>query len=33
MTYLYSFGPNRRRDSTKWELGGDDIAVFIRGER
>jgi len=32
MTYLYSFGPNRRRDSTKWELGGDDIAVFIRGE-
>ena len=31
MTYLYSFGPNRRRDSTKWELGGDDIAVFVRG--
>ena len=33
ITYLYSFGPNRRRDSTKWELGGDDIAVFLRGER
>lgn len=31
VTYLYSFGPNRRRDSTKWEIGGDDIAVFIRG--
>ncbi|MFQ5634753.1 MAG: hypothetical protein ACE5G3_05430, partial [Gammaproteobacteria bacterium] len=31
-TYLYSFGPNRRRDSTKWRLGGDDIAMFVRGE-
>jgi len=31
-TYLYSFGPNRRRDSTKWAIGGDDIAVFLRGE-
>ena len=31
--YLYSFGPNRRRDSTKWEIGGDDIAVIIRGKR
>jgi hypothetical protein len=32
MTYLYSFGPNRRRDSTKWKVGGDDIAIFIRDE-
>jgi len=31
LTYVYSFGPNRRRDSTKWEIGGDDIAIFIRG--
>ena len=31
--YLYSFGPNRRRDSTKWEIGGDDIAVVIRAVR
>lgn len=30
-TYLYSFGPNRRRDSTKWQIGGDDIAVYLRG--
>ncbi len=29
--YLYSFGPNRRRDSAKWEIRGDDIAVLIRG--
>ncbi len=32
MTYLYSFGPNRRRDSTKREIGGDDIAILIPGE-
>ncbi len=31
MTYIYSFGPNRRRDSTKWEIGGDDLVVFVRG--
>ena len=31
MTYIYSFGPNRRRDSTKWEVGGDDLVVFVRG--
>ena len=31
-TLVYSFGPNRRRDSTKWEIGGDDIAVFVRGK-
>ncbi len=26
---VYSFGPNRIRDSTRWEVLGDDIAVFI----
>ncbi|MBT76700.1 MAG: hypothetical protein CL798_00755 [Chromatiales bacterium] len=30
-TYLYSFGPNRRRDSTRWEIRGDDIAVVMKG--
>ena len=31
VAFVYSFGPNRRRDSTEWELGGDDIgAYFIR---
>ena len=29
--YLYSFGPNRRRDSTRYEIGGDDLAVVIIG--
>ena len=28
--YVYSFGPNRRRESTEWEVLGDDIgAVFL----
>ena len=30
-TYLYSFGPNRRRDSTRWEIQGDDIAIVLDG--
>jgi len=29
--YLYSFGPNRRRESTRWEIRGDDIAVVVTG--
>ena len=24
-----SFGPNRRRDSTPWEIGGDDNGAYI----
>ncbi|MGB5696614.1 MAG: hypothetical protein WBM46_13230, partial [Polyangiales bacterium] len=28
--FLYSFGPNRRRDSAVWELSGDDIGVIVR---
>ena len=28
--FVYSFGPNRRRDSSAWELGGDDIGVMFR---
>ena len=26
---VYSFGPNRRRESTEWEVRGDDIAATI----
>jgi len=28
--FLYSFGPNRRRDSGRWELAGDDIGILLR---
>jgi hypothetical protein len=27
--FIYSFGPNRRRDSSRTELLGDDIGSFI----
>ena len=27
---FYSFGPNRRRDSDGWTLGGDDIGADIQ---
>jgi len=26
---LYSFGPDRRRDSTPWATGGDDVGVYV----
>ncbi len=26
---VYSFGPNRRRESTEWEVRGDDVAAVI----
>ncbi|MEE8525565.1 MAG: hypothetical protein V3T72_16640 [Thermoanaerobaculia bacterium] len=29
ITVVYSFGPNRIRDSTRWEILGDDVAAFI----
>jgi len=29
IVFLYSFGPNRRRDSTDWEHRGDDLRVMI----
>lgn len=28
--FLYSFGPNRRRDSSRWKRRGDDIGVILR---
>ena len=27
--FVYSFGPNRRRDSTDWEILGDDVGATI----
>lgn len=30
VTFVYSFGPNRRRDSDRWEIRGDDVGVYIR---
>ena len=34
ISFVYSFGPNRKRDSTEWELGGDDIgATIFEGRR
>jgi hypothetical protein len=27
--FIYSFGPNRSRDSSRWEIRGDDVGVFV----
>ena len=27
--FVYSFGPNRRRESNRWEILGDDVGVVI----
>jgi len=27
--FVYSFGPNRRRDSTRWEVAGDDLGSYV----
>lgn len=29
IAYLYSFGPNRRRNSTDWELADDDVGIIL----
>jgi hypothetical protein len=29
VVFVYSFGPNRRRDSSRWEILGDDIGHFV----
>jgi hypothetical protein len=29
-TLIYSFGPNRRRDSTAWKIKGDDIGIYLK---
>ena len=31
IAFVYSFGPNRRRDSNRWRIMGDDVGVFILG--
>lgn len=28
--FVYSFGPNRRRDSSGWEIRDDDVGAYIR---
>lgn len=30
--FVYSFGPNRRRDSTDWEIRGDDVGSHFGSE-
>lgn len=30
--FVYSFGPNRRRDTGAWGIHGDDVGAFIRRE-
>ena len=27
--FVYSFGPDRMRDSTDWEIGGDDVGEIV----
>ncbi len=29
VAFVYSFGPNRRRDSSQWEIGGDDVGTYL----
>ncbi len=29
IAFIYSFGPNRRRDSTDWEIQGDDVGIVL----
>ncbi len=29
VAFVYSFGPNRRRDSSRWEILGDDVGTYI----
>jgi len=29
VVFVYSFGPNRSRDSTPWEIRGDDIGQYV----
>lgn len=31
VVFVYSFGPNRRRDSSQWRLQGDDVGVYVLG--
>jgi hypothetical protein len=31
--YVYSFGPNRKRDSSAWEIVEDDLAAWVSRPR
>jgi hypothetical protein len=31
--FVYSFGPNRQRDSSEWEVRGDDIGMALQKKR
>ena len=31
--FIYSFGPNRQRDSSEWEILGDDIGMRLAQDR
>lgn len=31
--FVYSFGPDRRRNSTAWEVSGDDIGAYVIDDR
>ncbi len=33
VAFVYSFGPNRQRDSSEWDIRGDDIGVYLRLKR
>ena len=32
VVFIYSFGPNRSRDSSRWEILGDDIGQYVLSE-
>ena len=31
--FIYSFGQNRQRDSSEWEIRGDDVGKALIGKR
>jgi len=31
--FVYSFGPNRRRESSEWEIKGQDIGAYMRSTK
>lgn len=31
VVFVYSMGPNRRGDSSRWRIRGDDIGVYVIG--
>ena len=33
VAFVYSFGPNRQRESSEWEILGDDVGVYMQSDR